>query len=273
MVGQEKNKRLVEAYKNSPYGFPRFMIITGEKGAGKRTLATYIAKEGIKGFIAYSGIGVEDVRNTIETSYKCNAPVVYIFADADKMSPQAKNALLKITEEPPRQAYFILTFEDPNNCIETLRSRATELKMEPYLRRDLIQFTDNDIIIDVAYNIGQVEELLALNVDEFVGFCNEVLDNIAVVTGVNAFKIANKFKFKEDGEGYNPILFFQCLSHILWMRVIEAADRNDMGSTYYNKMMSMMVCCGKYKRELKIRGVKKESVFDLWILDAREILQ
>lgn len=48
---------------------------------------------------------------------------VYILAGADKMTVQASNALLKVLEEPPSCAVFILTCQSASVLLETIRSR------------------------------------------------------------------------------------------------------------------------------------------------------
>jgi len=43
--------------------------------------------------------------------------------EADSLTTQAQNALLKILEEPPHDTTFILTLENHNSILETIRSR------------------------------------------------------------------------------------------------------------------------------------------------------
>lgn len=50
---------------------------------------------------------------------------VYIFRSADKMNIQAQNALLKLIEEPPPYARFILECETSSPFLETIMSRVT----------------------------------------------------------------------------------------------------------------------------------------------------
>ncbi|MFQ9974914.1 MAG: hypothetical protein ACLRVN_00795 [Butyricicoccus sp.] len=43
----------------------------------------------------------------------------------------AQNALLKELEEPPAYAFFILTAEQPDSLLQTVRSRCTKFALEP----------------------------------------------------------------------------------------------------------------------------------------------
>ncbi len=49
---------------------------------------------------------------------------VYLIIEADKMTVQAQNCLLKTLEEPPRYAVIILTASNSNSMLETIRSRS-----------------------------------------------------------------------------------------------------------------------------------------------------
>ena len=56
---------------------------------------------------------------------------VYIISNADLMNVSAQNAFLRILEEPPGYAVFILNTEAPTSLLPTVRSRCVELKSKP----------------------------------------------------------------------------------------------------------------------------------------------
>ena len=56
---------------------------------------------------------------------------VYRLPRADALGEAAQNALLKLVEEPPSYAVFLLESCNPALLLPTVRSRATELRMEP----------------------------------------------------------------------------------------------------------------------------------------------
>lgn len=56
---------------------------------------------------------------------------VVILRHAHKLNTAAQNALLKVLEEPPRYAFFILTSEQPGAILETIRSRCTRYQLAP----------------------------------------------------------------------------------------------------------------------------------------------
>ena len=258
---------------------PRFLILTGVKGSGKYTLAKWLTRQ-MKAYLVEPELSVDAVREVVKNCYKCSGDTVYIFRDADRMSASAKNALLKVTEEPPRQAYFVLTVQNVENALETLRSRGTVIPMAPYTLEQRQEYLDRileksaksldgrvrQLIVCAADNLGQVERYASMDVEELFDFCSLVVDKIGVVTGVNAFKIGQRIKIKEDGDGYEPDLFFQMLNHVLMRRIMESDGYSD--SRVYAKMLRI---CSKYAQELTLVGVKKDATLDMWILEMREV--
>lgn len=79
-------------------------------------------------------IGVDAVRRHVKSSLHY-APTemshkIFIIEDADKMTPQAQNALLIPMEEAPPFVVFILLCRDAMSLLETVRSRAPVMRME-----------------------------------------------------------------------------------------------------------------------------------------------
>lgn len=56
---------------------------------------------------------------------------VYLLSRADTMNPSAQNALLKVLEDGPDYAAFLLLTENPMNLLETIRSRCVRYDLAP----------------------------------------------------------------------------------------------------------------------------------------------
>ena len=56
---------------------------------------------------------------------------VYVIAPADAMNPAAQNALLKVLEEGPAYAAFLLSAGQPGRLLDTVRSRCEPLPLPP----------------------------------------------------------------------------------------------------------------------------------------------
>ncbi len=79
-------------------------------------------------------ISVGDVRTQISETVGvrpyASRRKVYLLDDAELMTPQAQNALLKTIEEPPEYAVLILLTSNEKMLLETIRSRCVVLKLE-----------------------------------------------------------------------------------------------------------------------------------------------
>jgi DNA polymerase-3 subunit delta' len=64
---------------------------------------------------------------------------ITLIRDADRLTPQAANSLLKILEEPPAGWIFLLTASDPSLLLPTLVSRCQKLRLSPLSRPALVQ--------------------------------------------------------------------------------------------------------------------------------------
>lgn len=136
-------------------------IINGERGSGKKMLANLFAmtllcekhgpdpcNECHSCRQAESGnhpdiirithekpnaISVDDIReqvnNTVHVKPYQGPYKIYIIPEADKMTPQAQNALLKTMEEPPHYAVVFLLTENADLLLPTINSRCVMLKL------------------------------------------------------------------------------------------------------------------------------------------------
>ena len=144
---------------------PHAILLHGERGVGKRTVANYIAKLfmcgpqpceqchvctkinsnvhpdvifvkrecGGKYNLDETGKGgLVSMRRIMEgVAIKPNDGdiKVYIFEDSDEMSVQIQNTLLKLIEEPASFLRFVFTCENTDSIIETIRSRVIGLEV------------------------------------------------------------------------------------------------------------------------------------------------
>ena len=66
---------------------------------------------------------------------------VYLIRDADTMNEEAQNAALKLLEEPPNGAVFVLCVSNPARLLPTVRSRCIELSISSAEGQDTDQLT------------------------------------------------------------------------------------------------------------------------------------
>ena len=107
-IGQNKAKLLISEWKSRD-SFPHFMLIVGEEGSGRKTISRFISKELDCHLELRTDLSAGSVRQLIDIAYRTMSKILYVIPNADTMSIQAKNLFLKFTEEPPENAYIILT--------------------------------------------------------------------------------------------------------------------------------------------------------------------
>ena len=176
-------------------------ILNGERGSGKRMLANLFATT----LLCESGnsepcgkchscrqaesgnhpdiirvthekpnsISVDDIRtqvnNTVDIKPYQGPYKVYIIHQADLMTPQAQNAILKTIEEPPAYAVVMLLADNPDALLPTISSRCVQLNLKPvgdqlvkdYLMNEM-HVPDYQAEVDASLaqgNIGKAERI------------------------------------------------------------------------------------------------------------------
>src|SRR5215472_2494378 len=90
-----------------------------------------------------SVITVDDVRRTVgffgSTAGAGGWRICIVDSADDLQSPQGANALLKVLEEPPSRALFLLVSHAPGRLLATIRSRCRRLTLRPLEAADVAQ--------------------------------------------------------------------------------------------------------------------------------------
>ena len=143
--------------------FPHAIILQGETGCGKRTLAGLIARalvcrdrehapcgacpacvraaagshpdiRVVEGSGATRSLSVDAVKSLIADAYRMPEEAdysVYILLLGDRTLEPAQNKLLKVIEEPPEGAVFLLVCRSAEQLLPTIRSRAQCFALRP----------------------------------------------------------------------------------------------------------------------------------------------
>ena len=120
-------------------------------------------------------IGVEDIRTQINNDIMIKpyqGPYkIYIMNEAEKMTVQAQNALLKTLEEPPAYAVILLLTTSMEAMLPTIISRCVNLSMKPVPDKVLKEFLmqemrvpDYKADISVAFargNLGRAKVMVS----------------------------------------------------------------------------------------------------------------
>lgn len=203
-------------------------ILNGERGSGKKLLANLFArtllcensdeepcnecKSCIQAenrnnpdiiIVQHSkpnSITIDEIREQVNNdvmikpySYKYK---VYVIPEADKMTEQAQNALLKTIEEPPAYAVIILLTENADALLPTIQSRCVMLKLrnirdtlvKAYLMQQL-QIPEYQAKICAAFAQGNIGKAIKLaNSEHF----NEIKDEaISLLKHINETELSD----------------------------------------------------------------------------------
>jgi len=288
MIGQKEVLKQIDNLIEK--GFPRFIVITGQKGQGKTELAKYIfyklneyygtPEPDNRGGIYMVEIEpkIDNIREMIEMSYKQTEPIIYLIQNADKMSVNAQNSLLKLVEEPPNNCYVIMELQQIENTLDTIKSRCQEIKMESYTEEELDYMIDSlqpqynnqitqkekMILCRSAQNYYQLKKMLDYGVWSFYDYVDKVYNNIYIVQSANSFKIAEKIDLKDTGEGYDLEMFwnmyiYRCIGELFGLMASPANENDCAEADIVGKCINITE---KYKQKLNINGINKSFLID-----------
>ena len=131
---------------------------------------------------------------------------VYILNDADKMTIEAQNCLLKTLEEPPEFAVIILIGSNENAFLSTIKSRCMIINFKPIKNEEIKKYLQekyklniiNESLLDMAGgSIGKAIELKDKQ-EEFENL-NLLIDSMKSKDIIDIIKISTPiFKNKEE---------------------------------------------------------------------------
>lgn len=228
-------------------------LLTGEEGLGKMTLARAWAKallceQGTGCGVCHAcrqfqtdnhpdvcyvqhekpaSIGVDEIREQLvadaeirpyQGKYK-----IYIVDEAEKMTVQAQNALLKTIEEPPEYVMILLLATREDSMLQTILSRCITLKLRPLQDEQIRSWLMSqknmerkEAMICTAFARGNMGKAITLAESEtYLSMYQEVVQLLKGVYKRETFEMLSVLKDrKEDTEAVLDIIS-------LWFRDVE----------------------------------------------------
>lgn len=242
-----------------------------------------------------NSIGVEDVRDQVigdimikpySSPYK-----IYIIAEADKMTVQAQNALLKTIEDPPAYAVIFLLAENADTLLATIRSRCVMLKLKnikdklikKYLMESL-KVPDYKADVCAAFAQGNVGQAVMLAQSEhFHEIHSEAVQLLKHVKEMDLSEIAatvkevSRFKLEITdfldilAVWFRDVLLYKAtkdVNGIIFQEETEAI-REQASSSSYEGIEKILEAIEKAKQRLRA-NVNFELVMELLFLTIKE---
>ncbi len=197
-------------------------------------------------------IGVDDIRQEINdtvmikpysSKYK-----VYIMEDAEKMTVQAQNALLKTLEEPPTYVVFLLLANSTDTLLPTILSRCVTLNMKPVRDNDMRKYLMKQLSVPeyraeicIAFARGNVGRAKALaSSEDFDKIRKEALALLKNIYDMEIAEVMEALKRIKDfgfdiadyldimGVWYRDVLLFKAtgdMNHLIFKDEIQSITR------------------------------------------------
>ncbi len=181
---------------------------------------------------------------------------VYIIDNADLMTREAQNCLLKTLEEPPEFVTIILIGSNESNFLSTIKSRCTILrfeniepsKIEKYLKEKFsIQEVPKSIIEAANGSIGKAE--LLKDKQELYIAIDTVLENIEKMDLIDTLKNADIIYKSQDEKNeileYINIKFLkkakENLKYLKCIDIVEETKKRIKANSNYNMSIDNML--------------------------------
>ena len=144
----------------------------------------------------------EQVVNDVDIKPYSSPHKIYIIPDAEIMTPQAQNALLKTIEEPPEYAVIMLLTSNIDGLLPTIRSRCVRLDLKvvddglvkKYLMEHL-HIPDYQAEIDASFahgSIGKAKE--AATSQEFADITQKALKILKYADSMEVYELTEAIK-------------------------------------------------------------------------------
>ena len=295
IIGNNKNKKTLTNIieKNT---ILHSYLYSGKSGIGKKMFAKEFAKailcleqdgkpcNACKSCIEFDGnnnpdfniispegnsIKIEQIRLMQSKAYE--KPIisnrkVYIIDEAEKMTKEAQNCLLKTLEEPSDYITIILICENESNLLNTIKSRCIKIAFNKIENEEIVKF------LKTNYGLENINNSLIKAYDGSIGNALAQKDKIDIYKDINdlILNISKKdivdilngaevlYKNKED--------IYELLDYINIVLFDLSKERS-----YNNKYLNCINICEKAKLKLKSNNNFDMTIDDLLISVWEEI--
>ena len=233
----------------------------------------------------------EQVVNDVDIKPYSSPHKIYIIPDAEIMTPQAQNALLKTIEEPPEYAVIMLLTSNIDGLLPTIRSRCVRLDLKvvddglvkKYLMEHL-HIPDYQAEIDASFahgSIGKAKE--AATSQEFADITQKALKILKYTDSMEVYELTEAIKnLSSEKQNINDYLdIFQFwFRDVLMFKATREIDnlvfkqeinyiREQASQRSYENLEKILEALDKTKVRLRA-NVNTELALELLFLTIRE---
>ncbi len=250
IIGHKRNINLLLKLKENEK-LPPNMIFEGFEGIGKKLVAKSLFSDkevSSKDFILVgedSYPKINDIRNII-LSFNRKPLKKYklaILDNAQDMTLEAANALLKIFEEPPSNTFIILIVNNINKLPKTISSRAKIFKFSPLNKKEIKEFAKkHNIEIKnnpelIEFSKGRPAHLLRIYKYKLIDFSKKFLNLIKEKDFFTYFSLSEKLE-KIDIQSFKSLLEV----------MMDISLKNPLFLKYYQNIVSIYNLINTYPK-------------------------
>ena len=169
---------------------------------------------------------------------------VYIIDNADLMTREAQNCILKTLEEPPEYVTIILIGSKEDNFLSTIKSRCSIIKFQNIPNVQIKQYMKKTYDIDVSENIlqlclgsiGKAEKYK--DKQELYDNIFQIINNVEKMDMIDFLKKANLIYQSQDEkndilDSINIILFNKSKQNIKYLNCIDYVEETKKRLSLY----------------------------------------
>lgn len=197
-----------------------------------------------------NSIGVDDIRklnNDITIKPYSSKYKIYIIEEAEKMTPQAQNALLKTIEEPPEYGIIILLTNNYESFLQTILSRCIRVQLNPVANDVLVKYlmehagvVEYQARVCAAFAQGNVGKALKLaSSEDFNQIKNEALRLVKNIKRMEQFEVL--FLLNEITEYKVSIGDFLDIIMVWYRDVLLFKATNDANGLIFKEEVSEII--------------------------------
>lgn len=210
--------------------FPDLRVITLEE-SDKGKLKSQILVEQVR----------KEVLETIELPPYEGKKLIFIIEPAEALNISSQNALLKVLEEPPAYAHFILIAKDFGPLLPTVRSRCQEIHLSEVEDREMEKIALEMNLRDgkreaIEVSRGRPGILLSGEWENFLELRNAIEQLIVLGSSVADYpKLAPLFDLLLD---YQPLVVLDEAAYIIREMLRSLNDNEKAASARYGKIIN-----------------------------------
>ena len=199
---------------------------------------------------------IRDLQRKIVEQPIISSKKVYIIDDADFMTREAQNCLLKTLEEPPEFANIILIGANESSFLSTIKSRCTLIKFNPIPDEEIKEYItkkyelreiSDSVILASGGSIGKAENLK--DKEELYKSIDKVMNNLEKMDLIDTLKNADIIYKSQDEkqnilEYINIILFKkskQNKKYLDCINIVEETKKRLKANSNYNMTIDNMI--------------------------------